>query len=279
MIVQPQDSLSNQLDQLRKSKVQGNQLTNFSHYIYTGFQCDKKNLPTDLHQRWNYRETLSTPSIVSRTFIMLNTNMNTNRMINIQYLMSEHFSDSISNRSAQPEENTAQKKYLTRLLDHNNIDLLCDKESSPTDLPESWSYKELLHNIYELINHGNQIIPATHKEVYLLSRPLKAMTQWRIHYMPKEVHLLSGPSELQPIIDYTTQYTHKEKDLSQLLSTSEAQDTHREPATAISQALTASCKLQVDQCQNGHQRQNGHYTKPKVYRRTRSMLKIRSTDI
>ena len=198
-------------------------------------------------------------------------------MITIQYLMSEHFSDSISNRSAQPEENTAQKKYLTKLLDHNNIDLLCDKESSLTDLPESWSHKQLLHNIYELINHGNQIIPVTHKEPHVLSRPLKAMAQWRIHYMPKEVHLLSGPSELQPIIDYTTQYT--EKDLTQLLSTSEAQHTHRKPATAVSQALIASCKLWVDQHQNGHQRQNGQYTKPKVYRRTRSMLKIRSTDI
>ena len=277
MIVQPQDSLSNKLDQLRKSRVQGNRLTRFSHYTNTDFQCDKKNLPKDLHQHWNYRETLSTPPIVSRTFIMLNTNMDTNRMITIQYLMSEHFSYSISNRSARPEENTAQKKYLTRLLYHNNIDLLCDKESSLTDLPESWSCKELLHNIYKLINHGNQIIPVTHKEVYLLSRPLKAMVQWRIHYMPKEVHLLSGPSELQPIIDYTTQYM--EKDLTQLPSTSEAQHTHREPATAVSQALIASCKLRVDQCQNDHQHQNGHYTQPKVYRRTRSMLKIRCSNI
>ena len=188
--------------------MQGNRLTRFSHYIYTDFQCDKKNLPTDLHKHWNYKETLSTPLVVSRTFIMLNTNC----MITIQQLMSEHFSDSISNRSARPEENTAQKKYLTRLLDHNNIDLLCDKESSLTDLPEFWSHKELLHNIYELINHGNQIIPVTHKEVYLLSRPLKAMAQWRIHYMPKEVHLLSGPSELQPVANYTivTHCTHKE---------------------------------------------------------------------
>ena len=69
------------------------------------------------------------------------------------------------------------------------------------------------------------------------------------------------------------------KDLTQLPSTSEAQHTHREPATAISQTLIASCKLRVDQCQNGHQHQNGHYTQPKVYRRTRSMLKIRSTDV
>ena len=95
--------------------------------------------------------------------------------------------------------------------------------------------------------------------------------------MLKEVHLLSGPSELQPIIHYKTQYTGK--DLTQLPSTSEAQHTHREPATAVSQALIASSKLQVDQCQNGHQHQNGHYTKPKMYRRTKSTLKIRSTDV
>ena len=93
----------------------------------------------------------------------------------------------------------------------------------------------------------------------------------------KEVHLLSGPSELQPVNDCITQYMGK--DLTQLSSTSEAQDTHREPATAISQALTASCHLWADQHHNGHQHQNGQYTKPKVYRRTRSMLKIRSTDV
>ena len=100
MSVQPQDSLSNQLDRLRKSTAQGNQLTRLSHYTNTDFQCDKKNLPTDLHKCWNHRETLSTPFVVSRTFIMLNSNMNTNCMTTIQYLMSEHFSDSISNRSA-----------------------------------------------------------------------------------------------------------------------------------------------------------------------------------
>ena len=116
----------------------------------------------------------------------------------------------------------------------------------------------------------------TYREFHILSRPLKATAHLHQH-TEKEVHLLSGPSELQPVIDYTTQYT--EKDPTQLSSTSEAQDTHREPATAISQALIASCKLQADQHHNGHQRQNGQYTKPKVYRRTRSMLKIRSTDI
>ena len=53
------------------------------------------------------------------------------------------------------------------------------------------------------------------------------MAQWKIQYMPKEVYILSGPSKLQPVADYTivTQYTPREKDqnLPQLLSTSEAQ--------------------------------------------------------
>ena len=204
MNVHSQDSHSSKTDQLKKSKVQGNRLTRLSHYINTGFPSDKKGLPRDLRKYWNDRETLSTS-------LKMNTNMSTDRMITIQQLMSEHFSDSISNRSARPEENRAQKKYLTKLLDRNNIDLLCDKESSPTDLSEFWSLKELLHNIYGLIDHGNQIIPVTHKEVYLLSRPLKAMAHLYRH-TEKEVHLLSGSSELQPVNDCVTQYTPREKD-------------------------------------------------------------------
>ena len=100
MSVQTQDSLSNKLDQLRKSTVQGNQLTRLSPYINIGFPCDKKSLPTDLHKHWNHRETLSTLFIVSRTFIMMHTTMNTICMITTQYLMSEHSSDRISNRLA-----------------------------------------------------------------------------------------------------------------------------------------------------------------------------------
>ena len=153
--VHSQDSHSSKTDRLKKSKVQGNRLTRLSHYINTGFPCDKKNLPRDLHKYWNDRETLSIN-------LKMNTRLNTTRMTTIQHLMSEHCYDSISNRSAQPEENTAQKKYLTRLLDHNNIDLLCDKESSLTDLPESWSCKELLHNRPELINK-EQTIPMTYR--------------------------------------------------------------------------------------------------------------------
>ena len=59
MSVESQDSFSNKLDRLRKSTMQENQLTRLSHYINTGFPCDKKSLPTDLHEFWSHRETLS----------------------------------------------------------------------------------------------------------------------------------------------------------------------------------------------------------------------------
>ena len=62
MNVESQDSFSNKLDQLRKSTVQDNQLTRLSCYINTGFPCDKKNLPTDLHEFWPHRKTLSVKS-------------------------------------------------------------------------------------------------------------------------------------------------------------------------------------------------------------------------
>ena len=59
MSVHPHDTFSKKLDRLKKSTVQDNQLTILSHYINTGFPCDKKNLPTDLQEFWNYRDTLS----------------------------------------------------------------------------------------------------------------------------------------------------------------------------------------------------------------------------
>ena len=108
MSVHSQDSFSKKSDQLRKSTAQGNQLTRLSCYTSTGFLCDKKNLPTDLHESWNHRETLS---IESRITAMVNNTRSTIHMI----LMSEHSSDSISNRLAQPENNTSQKKHITRL--------------------------------------------------------------------------------------------------------------------------------------------------------------------
>ena len=189
-----------------------------------------------------------------------------------------------------PEKIILQKKYITRLKGYSNTDQLCDRESSPTDLPESWSHKELLHNIYGLINHGNQIIPVTHKEVYLLSRPSKAMAQWRIHYMLKEVYILSGPSKLQPVADYITQCTHKEfcflpeplkkktypNSLTKqtlvrhsLTLIQHRQNTSWEPATVVSKGSSNSYWIMQE---NGTDQ-------PRVYRRTRSMLKIRCTDV
>ena len=182
-------------------------------------------------------------------------------MITIQHLMSEHCYESISKKSTQPEENTTQKKYLTRLLDHNNIDLPCNKESSPADLPESWSHKELLYNRPKLIKE--HIIPMTHKEV----------------------HLLSGPSALHPVMSYTTatHCTHKEfcflpgpsknkKDpdcCTKQTLVQHRQNTSWEPAIVASQSSSNSYWIMQE---NGSDQ-------PKVYRRTRSMLKIRCTNI
>ena len=90
--VHSQDSHSNKSDQLKKSKVQGNRLTRFSHHSNTDFTCDQKSLPRDLHNYWNDKETLSTN-------LKMDTNMDTNRMTTIQPLMSEHCYGSISNRS------------------------------------------------------------------------------------------------------------------------------------------------------------------------------------
>ena len=59
MSVEPQGSFSNKLDWLRKSTAQDEQLKG---YISTGFPCDKKNLPTDLHEFWSRKKMLSIES-------------------------------------------------------------------------------------------------------------------------------------------------------------------------------------------------------------------------
>ena len=56
MSVESQGSFSNKLDRLRKSTVQGEQLTRLKGYI------SKKNLPTDLHEFWPHKEMLSIKS-------------------------------------------------------------------------------------------------------------------------------------------------------------------------------------------------------------------------
>ena len=240
-------------------------------------------------------------------------------MIIIQCLMSEHSSDSISNSLAQPEKNASQKKYITRLESHNNIDQQCDRENLPTDLTESWSHKEPLYNRYRLINHEDKIIPViyVHKELYILPRPSKAMTQWKFqHVTQEEVYILSRPSKLQPVADYSiaTQCTHREKDqeLPQLPSTPGAQEmyqcTHKEPYSlpeplekkVYSYRLTKQTLVRhsstlvqhrqntswepatvMSQCSSNSywiMQENGT-DQPRVYRRTRTMLKIRCTDV
>ena len=62
MSVESQGSFSNKLDQLRKSTAQDEKLTRLKGYISTGFPCDKKNLPTDLHEFWPHKEMLSIES-------------------------------------------------------------------------------------------------------------------------------------------------------------------------------------------------------------------------
>ena len=202
--------------------MQGNQLTRLSHYINTGSLCDRKSLPTDLHKLWNHRETLSIESGITA---MMNIIMSTICMI----LMSEHSSDSISNRLAQPGKNTLQKKHITRLKGHNNIDQLCDRENLPTDLSEAWPYKEPLHNKSGLISYGD-ICQYVHKEFYILPRPLKAKTQWKFQHMQKEVYILSRPSKLQPMANYSIALPFQlvtQQDLPQLLSTLEAQEMYQ----------------------------------------------------
>ena len=62
MSVESQGSFSNKLNRLRKSTVQDEQLTRLKGYINTGFPCDSKNLPTDLHEFWLHKEMLSIKS-------------------------------------------------------------------------------------------------------------------------------------------------------------------------------------------------------------------------
>ena len=140
--------------------------------------------------------------------------MNTNHMTTIQHLMSEHCYGSISNRSAQPEENTAQEKYLTRLPGYNNTDQLCDRKSQPTDLSESWPHRELLHNRPKLINQGYKIIPMAHKEVYLLSGPSELQP-----VDDSEAQKLRSPTQIQQPRQEYSRFTEKEKAKFQTPST------------------------------------------------------------
>ena len=69
---------------------------------------------------------------------------------------------------------------------------------------------------------NEQIIPVTHKEPHVPSRPLKTMVH-RYRHTEKEVHLLSEPPELRPLKAMAHRYTRKEDHL--LLGPSEFQPT------------------------------------------------------
>ena len=144
------------------------------------------------------------------------------------------------------------------------------------------------------------IIPViyVHKELYILPRLSKAMAQWKFQYMQKEVYILSRPSELQPVVDYSIviQWTHREKDqdLPLLMSTLEVQEmyqyTHKELSepkqvkqTLVQHRQNTSWEpaIVVSQCNSNSywiMQENGT-DQPKVYRRTRTMFKIRCTDV
>ena len=135
------------------------------------------------------------------------------------------------------------------------------------------------------------------------------MVQWKFQHMQKEVYILSRPSKLQPVADYSivTQCTHREKDqdLPLLTSTLEAQEmyqcTHKEfyflpeplEKKVYPYRLTKQTLVQhrqntswepatvVSQCNSNSywiMQENGT-DQPKVCRRTRTMLKIRCTDV
>ena len=133
------------------------------------------------------------------------------------------------------------------------------------------------------------------------------MVQWKFQYMQKEVYILSRPLKLQPMANYSIapQCTPREKDLPPLLSMLEAQEiyqcTHKElyflpesleikvypyrptkqtlvqhrqntswePATVMSQSNSNLYWIMQENGTDQH----------KVYRRTRTMLKIRCTNI
>ena len=131
------------------------------------------------------------------------------------------------------------------------------------------------------------------------------MAQCKIQYTQKEVYILSRPPKPQPVADYSiiTQCTHREKDqdLPLLPSTLEAQEmyqyTHKELSKPILAKQTlvphSSTFVQhrqntswepatvVSQCSSNSywiMQENGT-DQTRVYRRIRTMLKIRCTNI
>ena len=130
-------------------------------------------------------------------------------------LMSIHSQDSHSSKTNQLKKSKVQGNRLTRFNHHFDTDSTCDQKSLPRDHHKYWNDRETLSINLKMDTNMNTncmtTIPMAHKEVYFLPRPLKAMAH-QYRHPEKEVHLLSGPSELQPVDDGVTQYTPKGKD-------------------------------------------------------------------
>ena len=118
---------------------------------------------------------------------------------------SVHFQDSLSNQFNQLLKSQVQGNRLTGLSHQFNTDFCCDEKRNDRDLHRSWNDREQLSNTtLNTTNMAIQVVPTTHKEVYLLPRPLKTMAH-RYRHTEKEAHLLSGPPELQPPDDSEVQ--------------------------------------------------------------------------
>ena len=137
-------------------------------------------------------------------------------------ISSVHFQDSLSNKFNRLLKSKVQGNQLTGLSHQFNTDFCCDEKRNDRDLHRSWNNREQLSNTtLNTTSMAIQVIPATHKEVHLLSgpsefqppdasevyllpRPLKTMAH-RYRHTEKEAQLLLGPSELQPPDDSETQ--------------------------------------------------------------------------
>ena len=137
-------------------------------------------------------------------------------------ISSVHFQDSLSNKSDRPLKSKVQGNQLTGHSHQFDTGFCCDEKRNDRDLHRNWNDREQLSNTeLNTTSMAIQVIPATHKEfhllsrpselqpsdaseVYLLTRPLKTMTH-QYRHTEKEAHLLSGPSELQPPDDSETQ--------------------------------------------------------------------------
>ena len=135
---------------------------------------------------------------------------------------SVHFQDSLSSQFNRLLKSKVQGNRLAGHSHQYYTGFCCDEKRNDRDLHRNWNDREQLSNTeLNTTSMAIQVIPATHKEVhllsgpselqppdasevYLLTRPLKTMAH-RYRHTEKEVHLLSGPPELQPPDDSETQ--------------------------------------------------------------------------